>query len=109
MDFQLELFRNLAQNQDWTMAHACTDSYGKTLKKWHGWLAYSSFTVCIKLVPDRKKFLEVIRGTGDIYSDMEKFSTNFSPLLRDIHKFLFEDRCLHFYSGFKQEDLLLGV
>lgn len=45
MDFIVELFRNLAEHQDWTSAQACNDSYSKTLKKWHGWLASSSFMV----------------------------------------------------------------
>ncbi|KAK7333887.1 hypothetical protein VNO80_30668 [Phaseolus coccineus] len=44
MDFLLALFRNLIEHEDWTMSQACTDSYNKTLKKWHGWLASSSFT-----------------------------------------------------------------
>ncbi|XP_059630125.1 glycolipid transfer protein 1-like [Cornus florida] len=88
MDFLVELFRNVHDHQDWPMEKACTDSYGKTLKKWHGWLASSSFTVAIKLAPDRKKFMEVIGGTGDIYADMEKFCTTFSPFLVEIHKFL---------------------
>ncbi|CAL5413607.1 unnamed protein product [Camellia sinensis] len=88
MDFLVELFRNLHDLEDWTMAQACTDSYGKTLKKWHGWLASSSFTIAMKLVPDRKKFIEVIGGTGDIHVDMEKFCTIFSPILKEIHKFL---------------------
>ncbi|KAL6598808.1 hypothetical protein ACP70R_046068 [Stipagrostis hirtigluma subsp. patula] len=45
MDFLVELFRNLLDHPDWTMSQACTDSYSKTLKKWHGWLASSSYTV----------------------------------------------------------------
>lgn len=45
MDFLVELFRNLLEHPDWTMTQACTDSYTKTLKKFHGWLASSSFTV----------------------------------------------------------------
>ena len=45
MDFLVELFRNLLEHADWTMTQACTDSYTKTLKKFHGWLASSSFTV----------------------------------------------------------------
>ncbi|KAK7374770.1 hypothetical protein VNO80_08209 [Phaseolus coccineus] len=45
MDFLVALFRNLIEHEDWTMSQACTDSYNKTLKKWHGWLASSSFTV----------------------------------------------------------------
>ncbi|XP_009601854.1 glycolipid transfer protein 1-like [Nicotiana tabacum] len=88
MDFIVVLFHNLVQHQDWSMSQACNDSYAKTLKKWHGWLASSSFTVAIKLAPDRKKFMEVIGGNGDIYGDMEKFCTTFSPILQQIHKFL---------------------
>lgn len=45
MDFLVALFRNLLEHPDWPMSQACTDSYGKTLKKWHGWLASSAFTV----------------------------------------------------------------
>lgn len=45
MDFLVELFRNLLAHPDWTMPQVCTDSYGKTLKKFHGWIASSSFTV----------------------------------------------------------------
>ncbi|CAI9771237.1 unnamed protein product [Fraxinus pennsylvanica] len=88
MDFLVELFRNLSQYQDQSMSHACNDAYSKTLKKWHGWLASSSFSVAIKLAPDRKKFMEVIGAEGDSYGDMEKFCTNFSPILEQIHKFL---------------------
>ncbi|KVI00342.1 Glycolipid transfer protein domain-containing protein, partial [Cynara cardunculus var. scolymus] len=84
MDFLVELFRNLYQHQDWSMQQACNDSYSKTLKKWHGWIASSSFT----LVPDRKKFMEVIASKGDVYADMDKFCASFSPLLAQIHKFL---------------------
>ncbi|XP_071940152.1 glycolipid transfer protein 1-like [Coffea arabica] len=88
MDFLVELFQNLARNQDWSTAQVCNDSYSKTLKKWHGWLASSSFTVALKLVPDRKKFMEVLGNSENIYGDMEKFCTTFSPILREIHKFL---------------------
>ncbi|XP_004296382.1 PREDICTED: pleckstrin homology domain-containing family A member 8 [Fragaria vesca subsp. vesca] len=88
MDFLLELFRNLLEHQDWTMSQACSDSYAKTLKQWHGWFASSSFSVAMKLAPDRKKFMDVIGGDGDIMGDIEKFCTNFSPLLQENHKFL---------------------
>ncbi|KAK6161240.1 hypothetical protein DH2020_004633 [Rehmannia glutinosa] len=88
MDFLVELFRNLAEHQDWSMSQVCNDAYSKTLKKWHGWLASSTFTVAIKLAPDRKKFMEVIGTEGDIYGDMQNFCTNFSPILGQIHKFL---------------------
>uniref|UniRef100_M1BS32 Glycolipid transfer protein n=1 Tax=Solanum tuberosum TaxID=4113 RepID=M1BS32_SOLTU len=47
MDFLVALFRNLLEHQDWAMSQACSDSYSKTLKKWHGWIASSSFTVTV--------------------------------------------------------------
>ncbi|KAI5444688.1 Glycolipid transfer protein 1, variant 2 [Lathyrus oleraceus] len=96
MDFLVALFQNLIEHKDWPMSQACTDAYNKTLKKWHGWLASSSFTVVMKLAPDRKKFIEVIGGTGDINADIEKFCTTFSPLLLENHKFLV--RSSHFWS-----------
>ncbi|KAH7652324.1 Glycolipid transfer protein [Dioscorea alata] len=88
MDFLVELFRNLVEHHDWAMPQACTDSYAKTLKKWHGWLASSSFTLAMKLAPDRNKFMEVIGGSGDLNADMVKFCSTFSPLLEENHKFL---------------------
>lgn len=42
----------------------------------------------MKLVPDRKKFMVVISGTGDLDSDIEKFCTGFSSVLAENHKFL---------------------
>lgn len=42
----------------------------------------------MKLAPDRKKFMDVIGGTGNISADIEKFCTTFSPLLEENHKFL---------------------
>ncbi|CAO2821621.1 glycolipid transfer protein 1 [Amaranthus tricolor] len=87
MDFLVELFRNLLEHADWSMSQACTDSYGKTLKKWHGWLASSTFTVAMKLAPDRSKFMEVLGGDA-VKSDIEQFLTTFTPLLQQNHKFL---------------------
>ncbi|CAD5192616.1 glycolipid transfer protein 1 [Musa acuminata AAA Group] len=88
MDFLVELFRNLLEYADWTMSQVCTDSYSKTLKKWHGWLASSTVSIAMKLAPDRKKFMEVIGGSGEINADMEKFCITFAPFLAENHKFL---------------------
>ncbi|XP_010556912.1 PREDICTED: glycolipid transfer protein 1-like [Tarenaya hassleriana] len=88
MDFLVELFRNLLAHPDWTMSQACGDSYQKTLKKWHGWLASSSFSMALKLAPDRKRFMDIISGSGDINADMDKFCSEFGRLLQDNHKFL---------------------
>lgn len=42
----------------------------------------------MKLAPDRKKFMVVVGGSGDINADIEKFCTTFAPLLAENHKFL---------------------
>ncbi|KAI3682641.1 hypothetical protein L1987_82760 [Smallanthus sonchifolius] len=88
MDFILELFRNLMEHEDWAMSQVCTEAYTKTLKKYHGWLASSTFTVAMKLAPERKKFMDVVGGDGDISSDIEKFCATFTPILQENHKFL---------------------
>ncbi|GAB4830069.1 hypothetical protein Ancab_019709 [Ancistrocladus abbreviatus] len=88
MDFVVQLFLNLFEHPAWSMSQACTDSYKKTLKKWHGWLAISTFTVIMKLAPEREKFLSAVLGKGNRTSDVEKFCTIFAPLLEENHKFL---------------------
>jgi len=53
----------------------------------------------MKLAPDRKKFMEVIQGSGgDATADIQKFCTDFSPLLEENHKFLVN--VLDFFSYF---------
>lgn len=44
--------------------------------------------VAMKLAPDRKKFMDVLGGNGDINADIAKFCTTFPPLLEENHKFL---------------------
>lgn len=48
----------------------------------------ATLQVAMKLAPERKKFMEVIGGSGDVNSDMDKFCTAFAPLLEENHKFL---------------------
>ncbi|KAJ0981575.1 hypothetical protein J5N97_009830 [Dioscorea zingiberensis] len=88
MDIIVELFHNLHEHPDWTLSQACIDSYDKTLKKWHGWIASTTFMVALKLAPDRKKFLEAVGGSGDLNGNMEKFCSTFAPLLKENHEFL---------------------
>lgn len=44
--------------------------------------------VAMKLAPDRKKFMDVIAGKGDIKEDIEAFCAGFHPLLEENHMFL---------------------
>lgn len=54
--------------------------------------------LAMKLAPDRKKFMDVICGTGDINADIEKFCTNFTPLLEENHKFLVSNFLLLYFT-----------
>lgn len=47
----------------------------------------------MKLVPDRKKFMEVIGNSENVNEDIEKFCSSFSPVLKEIHKFLVRFHC----------------
>lgn len=87
MDFLVALFANLLNHPDWTMSQAATDAYNVTLKKFHGWIASSAFTVALKLVPERTKFMAVL-GEGDLEADIKSFVVSFSPLLQENHEFL---------------------
>ncbi|CAN1763108.1 Glycolipid transfer protein 1 [Linum perenne] len=89
LDFLVAVFQNMLDHPDWGMSQVCSAAYSRTLKKWHNWLSSSSFTVAMKLAPDRKKFVEVIGGTSrDLNAEMEQFCTSLSPFLKENHKFL---------------------
>jgi len=49
--------------------------------------------VAMKLAPDRKKFMDVVCGNGDINADIEKFCATFTPILQENHKFLVRSSC----------------
>ncbi|KAK9733764.1 hypothetical protein RND81_04G090700 [Saponaria officinalis] len=88
MDFMIQLLSNLLEHPEWTMTQACTDSYKKTLKKWHGWMAVSTFKVLIKLAPERNKFMDSIGMSSQVNVEIDKLCKTFAPVLEDNHKFL---------------------
>lgn len=87
MDFMVELLRNVTANPEWSMTHACTISYNKTLKRWHGWLTSSSFMVALKVVPHRTKVMEILGGP-DANTEIQRFCAEFVPMLEANHKLL---------------------
>ncbi|XLR26817.1 hypothetical protein S83_054717 [Arachis hypogaea] len=88
MDYSVKMFSNLEEHKNWSMQEACNDSYNKTLKSWHGWLAIKTFHVAMKLLPDREKFMQVLCCGGEFGPEMKKFCTDFSSVLEENHKFL---------------------
>lgn len=47
-----------------------------------------SLQLAMKLAPNRKKFMDVIGGPGDLNADIEQFCETFAPLLAENHEFL---------------------
>ncbi|MED6206836.1 hypothetical protein PIB30_030396 [Stylosanthes scabra] len=89
MDYSVQMFSNLEEHKNWSMQEACNDSYSKTLRNWHGWIAIQTFHVAMRLLPDRKKFMQALCCGGEFGpDDMKKFCTDFSSVLEENHKFL---------------------
>ncbi|KAB2637289.1 hypothetical protein D8674_027823 [Pyrus ussuriensis x Pyrus communis] len=93
MDFVVELFRNLLEHPEWFTIEACKDSYGKTLKIWLERQKWFNPNLPMKRVipalsTDRQKFMEKIEGNGDVMGDIKKFCSIFTPLIKEIDKFL---------------------
>ncbi|KAM1138790.1 hypothetical protein COP1_036681 [Malus domestica] len=93
MDFVVELFRNLLEHPEWFTIEACKDAYGKTLKIWferQEWFEPNNTLskVYPALSTDREKFMEAIEGNGDVMGDIKKFCSIFTPLIKEIDKFL---------------------
>ncbi|XP_050149071.1 glycolipid transfer protein 1-like isoform X2 [Malus sylvestris] len=93
MDFVVELFRNLLEHPEWFTIEACKDAYGKTLKIWferQEWFEPNNTLskVYSALSTDREKFMEAIEGNGDVMGDIKKFCSIFTPLIKEIDKFL---------------------
>ncbi|RXH99089.1 hypothetical protein DVH24_011414 [Malus domestica] len=93
MDFVVELFRNLLEHPEWFTIEACKDSYGKTLKIWLERKKWFNPNLPLKRVipelsTDREKFMEKIEGNGDVMGDIKKFCSIFTPLIKEIDKFL---------------------
>lgn len=90
LDFTSALLQALlVKDPKKNMEQAVQESYDATLKPWHGWIASAAFRVAIKLVPDTKTFMDLLREKDeDCNTLMEKMEILVSllvPFLEDIH------------------------
>ncbi|AES72414.1 putative glycolipid transfer protein [Medicago truncatula] len=90
LDFTSALLQALlVKDPKKNMEQAVQESYDATLKPWHGWIASAAYRVAIKLVPDTKTFMDLLREKDeDCNTLMEKMEILVSllvPFLEDIH------------------------
>ncbi|WCJ43413.1 Glycolipid transfer protein (GLTP) family protein [Euphorbia peplus] len=92
LDFTVALLERLVRDDDQEMEQIVEDSYNITLKAWHGWISSAAFRVGLKLIPDRKTFITLLKPKDEnndtLIADMEILVELLVPLLKEIHSIL---------------------
>ncbi|XP_015934507.1 glycolipid transfer protein 3 [Arachis duranensis] len=89
LDFAMALLQSLAKDPNKSMEQVVEESYAATLTPWHGWISSAAFRVAIKLVPDRKTFMNLLREKDEtceaLKEKMQMLVSLLVPFLEDIH------------------------
>ncbi|KAL1533514.1 glycolipid transfer protein 3-like [Salvia divinorum] len=72
LDFALALLDLLVKDFGRNMEEAVEQSYITTLKPWHGWISSAAYKVALKLVPDSRSFVDVLKVKGEEDDDILK-------------------------------------
>ncbi|KAE9608915.1 hypothetical protein Lal_00020385 [Lupinus albus] len=89
LDFTAALLHRLAKDPIKNMEQVVEESYASTLAPFHGWISSAAFHVALKLVPDSKTFMDLLREKDENYDTLkDKMQIMVSllvPFLEDIH------------------------
>ncbi|KAJ1411081.1 Glycolipid transfer protein domain [Sesbania bispinosa] len=89
LDFTSSLLQTLAKDPDKNMEQVVEESYNITLKQWHGWISSAAFRVALKLVPESKTFINLLKTEEEncdtLKEKMQILVSLFVPFLEDIH------------------------
>ncbi|XP_065882245.1 LOW QUALITY PROTEIN: glycolipid transfer protein 3 [Euphorbia lathyris] len=92
LDFTVALLKRLVKDPDQEMEQIVEDSYNISLKSWHGWISSAAFRVGLKLIPDRKTFITLLKPKDEendkLIADMGTLVDLLLPLLQEIHSIL---------------------
>ncbi|XP_042031803.1 glycolipid transfer protein 3-like [Salvia splendens] len=72
LEFALALLELLVKDFGRNMEEAVEQSYINTLKPWHGWISSAAYKVALKLVPDSRSFVDVLKVKGEEDDDILK-------------------------------------
>ncbi|XP_022883773.1 glycolipid transfer protein 3-like [Olea europaea var. sylvestris] len=71
LDFSVALLKLLVKDTEMSIEQAIEKSYNITLKPWHGWISSAAYKVSLKLVPDTKSLIDILKAK-DANDDMLK-------------------------------------
>ncbi|XP_028781607.1 glycolipid transfer protein 3-like [Neltuma alba] len=89
LDFALALLQSVAGDGGRNMEEIVTECYNNTLKPWHGWISSAAFRVALKLVPDSRTFVDLLKSKDEDYDtvkeEMQELVSLLGPFLHDVH------------------------
>ncbi|CAI9754406.1 unnamed protein product [Fraxinus pennsylvanica] len=71
LDFSITLLKLLVDDFERSIELAIEESYNITLKPWHGWISSAAYKVALKIVPDTKSLIDILKAK-DANDDMVK-------------------------------------
>ncbi|KAF2296579.1 hypothetical protein GH714_000332 [Hevea brasiliensis] len=92
LDFTVALLQRIVKDPGQEMEEAVKESYNITLKPWHGWISSAAYRVALKLIPDTKTFIDLLKPKDEnndtLTEDMETFISLLVPVLEEIYSIL---------------------
>ncbi|KAG6435875.1 hypothetical protein SASPL_100756 [Salvia splendens] len=84
LDFAMALLELLVKDFGRNMEEIVEESYITTLKPWHGWISAAAYKISLKLVPDSRTFVDVLKVKGE----EEEEEDDDDVLKKDIQKLI---------------------
>ncbi|XP_024973084.1 glycolipid transfer protein 3-like isoform X3 [Cynara cardunculus var. scolymus] len=92
LDFAVNILELIEKDVEVNMEHAVEEAYEATLKPWHGWISSTAYRVALKLVPDNKTLIDILKSEVEdreaFKDDIKTFTSLLLPLLDEIHSIL---------------------
>ncbi|CAJ1971995.1 unnamed protein product [Sphenostylis stenocarpa] len=89
LDFTSSLLQTLAKDPEKRMEEVVEEVYEVTLKPWHGWISSAAVRVALRLVPESKTFMDILKTEEENYDTLKEniqmLVSLFVPFLEDIH------------------------
>ncbi|KAL3840082.1 hypothetical protein ACJIZ3_024673 [Penstemon smallii] len=81
LDFTLAFLQLLVKDFDRNIEQTVQESYTLTLKPWHGWISSAAYKVALRLVPDSKTLVNILKPKDQDCNIFKEEIQNFISLL----------------------------
>ncbi|KAL9270541.1 Glycolipid transfer protein 2-like protein [Drosera capensis] len=92
LDLTAVMLQRLANDPGQSMEALVEESYKKTLKQCHGWIAATAYKIALKLLPDTKTFLNLLMANGQgletLKDDITTLTSLLTSFLEDVYSIL---------------------